>query len=101
MTDDDLDLIEQALHRIERSLHGFLDYARPPRPEPTACDLADVVRDAAALTRARVVKQVVAVRLTKLLAGPVPLLADPAQLRQVVVNLVLNALSTSCRAAAK
>src|SRR5262249_1646314 len=57
LTDEDLDLIEQELHRIERSLRAFLDYARPPRLEPKACDLADVVRDAAALTRARADQQ--------------------------------------------
>src|SRR5262249_37806212 len=53
LTDEDLDLIEQELHRIERSLRGFLDYARPPRPQPRACALADVVRDAVPLTRGR------------------------------------------------
>jgi two-component system sensor histidine kinase HydH len=91
LTDEDLDLIEQELHRIERSLRGFLDYARPPRPEPTDCDLADVVRDAAALTRARAEQQLVIVRLV-LPRDPVPLHADPQQLRQVILNLVLNAL---------
>jgi len=91
LTDEDLDLIEQELHRIERSLRGFLDYARPPRPEPTACDLADVVRDAAALTRARADQQLVTVRLA-LPPDPIPLHADPEQLRQVVLNLLLNAL---------
>jgi signal transduction histidine kinase len=91
LTDEDLDLIEQELHRIERSLRGLLDYARPPRPEPTACDLADVVRDAAALTRARADQQLVTVRLD-LPPEPVPLHADAEQLRQVVLNLLLNAL---------
>src|SRR5262245_25806343 len=91
LADDDLDLIEQELHRIERSLRGFLDYARPPRPQRSACDLGDIVRDAIALTRARADQQRVAVRLT-LPTPPVPLNADPEQLRQVVLNLLLNAL---------
>jgi len=91
LTDEDLDLIEQELHRIERSLRAFLDYARPPRLEPKACDLADVVRDAAALTRARADQQLVAVRLD-LPTTTVPLHADAEQLRQVVLNLLLNAI---------
>jgi two-component system sensor histidine kinase HydH len=91
LTDEDLDLIEQELHRIEQSLQVFLDYARPPRLERTPCDLAAVARDALALARGRVEQQGVAVRLD-LPPGGCPLEADREQLRQVVLNLILNAL---------
>jgi two-component system sensor histidine kinase HydH len=91
LTDEDLALIESELLRIERSLQAFLDYARPPRLERGPCDLGAVVRDALALARGRVERQGVEVRIEGK-AGPWPLDADAAQLRQVVVNLVLNAL---------
>jgi two-component system sensor histidine kinase HydH len=91
LTDEDLDLIEQELHRIEKSLQVFLDYARPPRLERAPCDLAAVARDALALARGRVEQQGVAVRFDAPPDG-CPLTADPEQLRQVALNLILNAL---------
>lgn len=87
----DLSLIDAELGRIEESLRTFLDYARPTKPERVVCDLTAVVRDALALTRPRADRQRVEVRFTPR-PDPLPLLADPRQLRQVVVNLILNAL---------
>lgn len=91
LTDEDLDLIEQELHRIERSLRTLLDYARPPKLERTECDLAGIVRDALNLTRGHVEQQHVVVRL-QAPTEPCLLTADRELLRQVVLNLILNAL---------
>src|SRR5262249_41850105 len=91
LTDEDLELIEQELRRIERSLQTFLDYSRPPQPCRAPADLGAVVRDALALVRPRADQQGVEIRLN-LPEGPVPLLADSEQLRQVILNLLLNAL---------
>jgi two-component system sensor histidine kinase HydH len=91
LTDDDLDLIEQELHRIERSLQTFLDFARPPMIDRVDCDAAAVLSDTAALVRGRAEQQHVFVDL-KLPAAPCRLLADAGQLRQVMLNLVLNSL---------
>jgi two-component system sensor histidine kinase HydH len=91
LTDEDIELIEGELHRIERSLQTFLDYARPPKLHRASVDLAAVVRDAVGLARGRAEQQRVAVRLD-LPAGGCRIDADGDQLRQVVLNLVLNAL---------
>lgn len=91
LTDEDLDLIEQELHRIERSLQAFLDYSRPPEPRRAPADFGAIVRDALALVRPRAEQQRVAINL-KLAEKPVPLHADAEQLRQVVLNLLLNSL---------
>lgn len=91
LTEEDLDLIEQELLRIERSLQVFLDYARPPKLARTACNLIEVVRDAIALTRVRASQQGVVVEFDTPPEECV-LDADRDQLRQVVLNLLLNSL---------
>ncbi|MBN9120025.1 MAG: histidine kinase [Planctomycetes bacterium] len=91
LTETDLALIDDELVRIEQSLRTFLDFARPPKLERAPCDLTAVVDGALKLVRGRAQQQGVAVRLLAP-AGPVVLSADPAQLRQVFVNLLLNAL---------
>jgi two-component system sensor histidine kinase HydH len=87
---DDLELIESELGRIEQSLRMFIDYARPAKPLRESCDLIPVIRDTLNLTRTRTEQQKVSVSFESV--GPVLCFADPRQIRQVVMNLVLNAL---------
>lgn len=88
---DDLAVIEREVRRVERTLQTFLDYARPPRPAKAATDLAALARATLELTRGRAAKQHVRMAVT---APDRPLVvdADAGQLRQVLVNLLLNAL---------
>jgi two-component system sensor histidine kinase HydH len=91
LTQEDVDLITQELHRIESTLQTFLDYARPPKPAWADCDLTRVVQDAVALARGRINQAGITVRLN-VPADPCRLLADRTQLVQVVLNLLLNAV---------
>ena len=93
---NDLALIDSELGRIEESLRMFLDYARPPKPERKSSDLAAVVRDTLNLTRLRAEQQQVEV-IFPAPAEPVMMFADPLQIRQVAMNLVLNALDAIAR----
>ncbi len=93
---NDLALIDSELGRIEESLRMFLDYARPPKPERKSSDLAAVVRDTLNLTRLRAEQQQVEV-VFPAPAEPVMMFADPLQIRQVAMNLVLNALDAMPR----
>lgn len=91
LTDYDLNLIEAELQRIEKSLQSFLDYARPPRIERTLVDAGHVVSDALALVRGRCEQQRVRIVFRRP-TPPITLSADKEQIRQVILNLVLNAL---------
>ena len=91
LTEEDLELIEQELTRIERSLQTFLDYARPPHPVRTRCELAAILHDALNLLRGRIEQQGVQLTLdVESTAGAID--ADAEQMRQVILNLLLNAL---------
>jgi two-component system, NtrC family, sensor histidine kinase HydH len=87
---DDLRVIEQEVRRMERSLNTFLDFARPPKLQRTRTEPHKLVADVFGLLRARA--DDLRVRLTAAVAPGLTVAADPDQLRQVLLNLGLNAL---------
>ena len=91
LTEEDHLLIEAELHRIEKSLQLLLDYARPPKLARTQVDLVTIAREALALVRGRCDQQHVQVTLA-IPKNPVCCDADGEQIRQVILNLILNAL---------
>ena len=93
---DDLHAIEQEIRRMEGRLNAFMDFARPPRPERRRLDLAVVVDQTLALVRGRAAKQRVALRFDRP-AAPIVAEADGEQIRQLLVNLALNALDVMPR----
>jgi signal transduction histidine kinase len=88
---DDLRVIELEVRRIERSLQTFLDFARPPKLQRVPTDLGPLPEHVTSLIRGRAAKQGVEVRIDRPPAA-VTVEADPDQVRQVLLNLVLNAL---------
>lgn len=87
----DLQVLEEEIVRLEHIVSGFLDFARPPRPDPRPVDVADLARRAAEGVAARAELQAVRVRV-EAAAGPAVVSADPNQLRQILFNLLFNAL---------
>jgi hypothetical protein len=85
----------QEVARVESLIAQLLHFARPAKPQPVALDLNAVVEMTLgfhALTRAG--GPAPAIRVVTDLQ-PVPsTLADPAQLQQVLLNLVLNAVDS-------
>jgi signal transduction histidine kinase len=91
LTAADLDVIYKEVGRLEKTVQGLLDIARPPRIERQSADLRQIVGEAAELVGARARQQGVAVELHQ---PPAPVVAavDRGQLGSVLVNLLLNAL---------
>ena len=86
----DLEVLEEEILRLEQIVSGFLDFARPPRPDPRPVDVLDLAERAVAGVRARADLQNVRVRVEA--DGPTVAAADPNQVRQVLFNLLFNAL---------
>jgi GAF domain-containing protein len=87
----DLAVIEHEIRRMERSLQVFLDFARPTQPDRHRLDLAQIVERVITLVAGRANKQNVAVRFLQP-DTPVWMEADPDQIQQLLLNLVLNSL---------
>jgi len=76
--------------RIDRIVKGLIDYARPRQPAPRAIDVNDVVKGALELVEAQ--GHFKETRLILDLSESVSHVhADPHQLEQIMVNLLLNA----------
>jgi len=88
---EDLQIIEKEIRRLESSLQTFLDFARPPRMEKRPFDILAVVNEALTLTSGRAKKQNVQVELRPTREA-VWIEGDSAQARQLLVNLIMNAL---------
>jgi two-component system, NtrC family, sensor kinase len=83
------DVLEE-VDRIDDIVQGLLSFARREEPASQMVDLAELVRHSAAMVRTRASTQGVEV----LVEAPDSLrvLADPGMLRQVLLNVMLNAL---------
>lgn len=86
----DLEVLDEEIVRLEQIVTGFLDFARPPRPAPRPVRLGPVVEAVADGVRGRAVLQGVEVAVD-VRDDPV-VNVDPNQIRQIVFNLLFNAL---------
>jgi signal transduction histidine kinase len=85
-----LRVAEKEVQRIKSIVARLLDFARPSTTDKTEYDLADLVREVLTLARKQLERMHVQIH-TKL--SPVsPLTGTPAQLKQVFLNLVINAM---------
>ncbi len=84
-----IEQVELAARRAAELTRQLLAYSGEGRPIPERVDLAELVRELARLLEASLGPNV-ALRLD-LLAGPSPVEGDATQLRQVVMNLIVNA----------
>jgi two-component system sensor histidine kinase HydH len=90
-TKEFLEIIVEEVDRLNKIVSQFLDYARPYRGDQNPLDVNDVVRKTLQLLE----KEEGAVKIeisTNFVEGLPPVRADAEQLRQVFLNLTLNAV---------
>jgi signal transduction histidine kinase len=87
----DLTILEEEITRLERLIRTFLDFARPPRLEKHLVEVRPLIEQTLRLLSGRAAQQGVKMDCA-LPDSPVTVEADLGQIRQVVLNLLLNAL---------
>ena len=92
---ESLELVARTARRGCAVTENLLRFARPRPPRAETVDAAAILRDAAGLFRAEAERRGVALEVR---AGEVPpFAADPAEIHQVVLNLLSNALAFTPR----
>jgi len=83
--------VEQEIARLDRTIQGLLDFARPPILRRVRHDLRLTVRRAVNLIEGHANQHRILVSIL-LPDSPILLNGDPEQLHQVLVNLLINAI---------
>jgi two-component system, NtrC family, sensor histidine kinase HydH len=86
-----LRIVHQEVIRMETTIQELLDFARPPKLRRIPHDVRDTLRRALTLVAGRAQQNNVVI-VEQLGASPSIVDADPEQLDQVFVNLLLNAI---------
>ena len=87
----DMELVEQEIRRMERSINHLLDYARPEKSELRKFPVQQAVEKTIQLIEGRCNAQQVSLH-AKLPDAPLAIVGDPEQIQQLLLNLSLNAL---------
>ncbi len=88
---DDLELVEQEIRRMERSVNSLLEFARPEQGEHATFPIQNVIRKTIQLIEGRCGQQGVKL-VVDCDESPIPIEGDASQLQQLLLNLSLNAL---------
>ena len=91
----DLTVLEEEITRLERSIQTFLDFARPPQLEKRTFAIGHLLTQIAGLVSGRARRQGVRIEHNLPREGAIRIHADMGQVRQVLLNLLLNALDVT------
>jgi signal transduction histidine kinase len=91
MSPDHFQILLQEISRMEATIQGLLDFARPPALRSISHDVRQTVRRGLNLIHGRAGRNHIAV-IEEMSDSPVPVEGDPDQLSLVLVNLMLNAV---------
>ncbi len=87
---EDLEVMRQHAQRMSTVLKDVLTLARPAPPSPRALDLATSVREALAMATTTLERARIRVE-NEVPTGLPTVFADPLQIQQVLLNLIINA----------
>ncbi|MHB8973709.1 MAG: sensor histidine kinase [Pirellulaceae bacterium] len=91
---EDQRVLCQEIERLERTIQTFLDYARPPKIEQRRVDLCELLLQTVEFVTPPAHRSGVEIR-SNLSCGRVMVQADAGQMRQLLLNLLLNAIEAS------
>jgi len=87
---EDLQVIEEEIHRINEIVDQFLRFAKPAPPLLEKGDVISIFEETLQLLRPQIEKQRIIVQ--KEFQPLLPILMDREQMKQVILNLLLNAV---------
>lgn len=87
----ELQILEEEICRMESSIQAFLDFARPPAIEKRRTALRPIIEGVLDLLAGKAAEQEITLN-AEFAEGLGELEIDPTQIKQVVLNLVLNAM---------
>ncbi len=91
LDDRDLQVMEEELSRLDSTLQSFLDYARPPKSTRREIDVRQLIQNTLHLLSSQLER--LSIHVDSILpADSVRMTADPEQLKQVLLNVFLNAV---------
>ncbi|MBN1901985.1 hypothetical protein JW926_11740 [Candidatus Sumerlaeota bacterium] len=87
------------IDRLNRTLTHFMNFALPGRMEKQRLDLVKIVKETIEFFSAEFDREQISTRIN--LPPECPILADPASLKQLLLNLILNAAQAMKQSAGK
>ncbi len=82
--------IMKQIDKIDGMIKKLLSYAKPRAPHPVPFNLHSVVEEVVAVLRERAEKS--GIKITLSVNQSIVVTADPAQIQQVIMNLILNSI---------
>ncbi|UCF63263.1 MAG: MCP four helix bundle domain-containing protein [bacterium] len=89
--ESEIEVMFKEINRMNSFIKNFLNFAKPAEPKPVPVDLAEIIRETLLLLGPRLRQNNIDC-LEKLTKDKITLLTDPDQFKQVLINIILNAI---------